>query len=1056
MTTGNISDRRQFAQELLESMAEQSSAERDEGLRRVAASVLGFTPVEGEIIAPEHPLLPPAATVVASLPNRYGPDYLALHFDLSARDGTQPRSYVTNAQVQVANGVAQRYAGEECYPLLVFLLPDDSGVQFVTGNPEPGNPYRLRDVARVSAYWNGNNRTALDCLERVGNAISNGAVPQRAFRDAFDVQPVTSEFFADYKAAYDTAVGRIAPSIGQTDAEQFTQTLFNRLLFIHFVSRKGWLQFNDDPDYLNALWHNYQANAGQSNFYNDRLQALFFAGLNNPQSMNLMRDNPAICALIGTPPFLNGGLFERTPLDDRAAAGEFAVPDEIIEHLITGLFNRYNFTVMEATPLDTEVAVDPEMLGKLFEETVNERHNHGAYYTPRPVVAFMCREAIKGYLAGRNIAGLDTASITDLVDNANPQAVTVAQAREIANAIAAMKAVDPACGSGAFLLGMLQEILAVNETIFAAAKQDPDSLYRQKLDIISNNIYGADKDGLAVSTAMLRLWLSLAVDYEGEGTPDPLPNLDMKLMTGDAIAGPDPQQLDFTMQSIVNSGLQQDIAAYTTAQGQRKTDLKDKVDATKRQLRENMRDAASEGVVEWRIDFADVMLNGGFDVVIANPPYVVTSDKQLREMYKEGVYGRANTYGLFIQRGLQLAGEGGQLSYINPRTLLTDRYFTNLRKVIKRHSELVGVVLIADRHNTFERVLQECIILRLVKRSSPPGAYLVNTRAIATTDDLSDPQTAVSVNSKRVLLPDAYGGAFFVGGSEFEYQAFERMNDAGVKLSSFGLKAETGKIQFDKYKDYAQADSADDACRLIWAENIQRYTRRPTRNRVGKEWLSKGIMVAVPPNITGAGIVTQRISANEQPRRIIATLIDPDNVGSQHVYSENHTNFIPLDKSSLGTFLIGALNSSPMEFAFRRLNSNTQVSAGEINTLPFPPIPDETKLKQIEYVVLALIAWGGVDCEPDIAKRAIEAERRLDILIGTLYGFTASEVEQIRGCLPSYETVYGLPERELASRKPPFVMTINHGGLAPGVTPENIKDIIFDQEDEEFLEKLNQ
>ena len=296
----------------------------------------------------------------------------------------------------------------------------------------------------------------------------------------------------------------------------------------------------------------------------------------------------------------------------------------------------------------------------------------------------------------------------------------------------------------------------------------------------------------------------------------------------------------------------------------------------------------------------------------------------------------------------------------------------------------------------------------------------------------------------------------FVGGSEFEYQTFERMNDAGVKLSAFGLKAETGKIQFDKYKDYAQADNADDACRLIWAENIQRYTRRPSRNRVGKEWLSKGIMAAVPPNITGAGIVSQRTSANEQPRRIIATLVTPETEHSDNVYSENGTNFISLGSDvAVQRFLIGALNSSLMEFAFRHLNSNVQVSAGEINALPFPPMPDETRLKQIEYVVRALMAWGGVDCEPEIAKRATEAERRLDILIGALYGFTASEVERIRDCLPSYETVYGLPEREPAPSKPPFVMTINHSGLAPGVTPENIKDIIFDQEDEEFMEKIN-
>ena len=247
------------------------------------------------------------------------------------------------------------------------------------------------------------------------------------------------------------------------------------------------------------------------------------------------------------------------------------MPDEAVSPLLTDLFNRYNFTVMEATPLDTEVAVDPEMPGKLFEETVNARHSNGAYYTPRPVVAFMCREAIKGYLSGKGITSLDDAKIADLVDQRNPDAITPMQAPEIYEAVKNMKAVDPACGSGTFLLGMLQEILALNDSLFCAG-HTAESLYLQNLNIITNNIYGADKDGLTVSTAMLRLWLSLAVNYDGDGPPDPLPNLDLKLVVGDAIAGPNPQQLDLTLASIVNSGLRDDMADYTTSNGQQKVD----------------------------------------------------------------------------------------------------------------------------------------------------------------------------------------------------------------------------------------------------------------------------------------------------------------------------------------------------------------------------------------------------------------------------------------------------------------------------------------------------
>ena len=342
MTTGNLQDRRRFAREQLEAMASQPSAEHPSALRLFAASVLGFAQVSDAIITVGHEQqLPANATVIGTLTNEFGPDYLAVHLDLSARgDAGRRRDYVTLAQVQDANDAAQRYAGEERYPLLVFTLPDGSGVQFVTGNPSPGNRYRLQEVIRVTAYWNSINRTTLDCLEQVGSAIASGGIPQRAFRDGFNVQPVTDQFFKDYKDAYDAAMARLSPSMARCDAEQFTQTLFNRLLFVHFVSRKGWLRFNGSADYLNALWRDYQDNDGETNFYLHRLRHLFFAGLNNPQSLDLMRDNPTLYSAIGDVPFLNGGLFEPTPLDDQAAKGVFAVPDEAVAPLLTDLFNR--------------------------------------------------------------------------------------------------------------------------------------------------------------------------------------------------------------------------------------------------------------------------------------------------------------------------------------------------------------------------------------------------------------------------------------------------------------------------------------------------------------------------------------------------------------------------------------------------------------------------------------------------------------------------------------------------------------------------------------------
>ena len=729
MTTGSLQDRRRSAQAQLEVMATQPSAEHPAALRSIAASVLGFAPVTDSIIAVDSALLPDAATVIGTLSNEFGPDYLAVHFDLSLHENASRRDYVTLAQVQAANDAVQRRAGEEHYPLLAFTLPNGNGVQFVTGNPTPGNRYRLQDVVRVTAWWDSANRTALDCLDQAGNAIAGGGIPQRAFRDAFNVQPVTEAFFKDYKAAYDATVALLVSQLSKPDAEQFTQTLFNRLLFIHFVSRKGWLRFNGNADYLSTLWRNYQANAGETNFYLCRLTHLFFAGLNNPQSLDLMRDNPTLHSAIGDVPFLNGGLFEPNELDDQAANGIFAVPDEAVAPLLTDLFNRYNFTVMEATPLDTEVAVDPEMLGKLFEETVNERNSNGTYYTPRPVVAFMCREVIKGYLSGKNIEGLDDDQIADLVDQRNPNAITPQQALEIANAASQMKTVDPACGSGAFLLGMLQEILALNDCLFRA-QNTSESLYRQKLDIITNNIYGADKDALAVSTAMLRLWLSLAVDFDGDGPPDPLPNLDLKLVTGDAIAGPDPrmvtnstatpdsQQMDFTTSGIDDSGLRQNIAAYTNAQGHTKAVLKAKVEATKADLRRRIPGAAPAGVVEWRIDFADVMLNGGFDVVIANPPYVQLQRNggELANLYRNVGYTTfartGDIYQLFYERGCQLLNSThGILAYITSNSWLKAEYGKATRRYLaERHTP---TLLLEMGKDVFDEAIVDTSVLLL-------------------------------------------------------------------------------------------------------------------------------------------------------------------------------------------------------------------------------------------------------------------------------------------------------------------------------------------------------
>ena len=650
--------------------------------------------------AAKDPNLPPDARLLA---RRGG--FSVLYISLDNADDSRVK---TSTASEAAKVIGDQIAEE---PLLLFTNRDCDELHIIYPDLSGSRP-RLQ---RMVAHRGQPGRTIVQQIANLWHDYGvSGKTMGEAVRNAFSVEPVTNAFFRDYKAAYDDAVSLIAANIERVDAEQFNQTLFNRLLFVHFVSRKGWLKFNGDTDYLNALWQDYKASPSSTNFYRERLSTLFFDGLNNPQSPN---PTSRVQSLIGEVPFLNGGLFEETDLDRRAVD---AVPDDAIVPLLTDLFNHYNFTVMEATPLDTEVAVDPEMLGKLFEETVNERNSNGAYYTPRPVVTFMCREAIKGYLSGRNIPGLDDDQIENLVDNRDHDAITPDHAPKIYDAVKNMKAVDPACGSGAFLLGMIQEILALNDSLFRATNTS-DSLYNQKLGIISNNIYGTDKDGLAVSTAMLRLWLSLAVDYEGDGPPSPLPNLEMKLVVGDAIAGHSPKndavQNDLGKDLIAKSNLQQYIVGYTTAYGPKKDEFKKQVEDEKERLRKSIGNLTAPGAVEWRIDFADVILNGGFDVVIANPPYVQLqrNSGELANLYQNVGYTTfartGDIYQLFYERGFQLIkSEGGLLAYVTSNSWLKAEYGKTTRRYFaERHTPLYLLELGKD---VFESaIVDSCVLI---------------------------------------------------------------------------------------------------------------------------------------------------------------------------------------------------------------------------------------------------------------------------------------------------------------------------------------------------------
>ena len=667
-----------------------SPEERIRDIRRLFVETLDFEQSSGIVSLEDAPAkvdLPAAAHQIAALEDAH---VVYVHLDTSR---------VRKAEASEAARLVSNQLGGDI--LMVFTNEEADQLHFIYPTFEGVRPTLRRMVIERDLP----HRTAVMQVSNIFHEWERAGSIHLALESAFDVEAVTREFFKEYKRVFDAALDKIS-GFGTDESEQeakrlFTQTLFNRLMFVYFISRKGWLSFNGDKDYLRALWRDYAGRAGsvdgEPNFRYDRLRPLFFGGLNNDGSQDLTA-YPDARRLIGQVPFLNGGLFEETDLDRRT---DLNVPDDVIRSIFDDLFDRFNFTVMESTPFDIEVAVDPEMLGKVFEELVTGRHESGSYYTPRPVVSFMCREAIKGYLEGCDNA-LSAEAIGAFVDDHDTSGVSVAAARSVGRALEEITVVDPACGSGAYLLGMMQELVELQTALYNAGL-DAKSLYDLKLQIIERNLYGVDIDEFAVNIAMLRLWLSLAIEYDDPGDPPPLPNLDFKIVCGDSLLGPDPSPDNYgdLFRHQINSvaGRLADLKArYMEAIGSDKATLRDEIASVQARLTDALADSpAPQDAVDWRVQFGEVFSQrGGFDVAVANPPYIQLQRDggKLGQLYKDtgfDTYVRSgDIYQLFYERGCQLLqGDFGLLAYITSNSWLKAEYGKSTRRFFsERHTPL--------------------------------------------------------------------------------------------------------------------------------------------------------------------------------------------------------------------------------------------------------------------------------------------------------------------------------------------------------------------------------
>ncbi|MBM3496180.1 MAG: hypothetical protein FJX72_17945, partial [Armatimonadetes bacterium] len=605
--------------------------------------------------------------------------------------------------------------GDTTTDRLLFMCagPSYEELRFVRFTQQEGRQPRICSFGWEHARA-GETRTVREmCLPklRLGRDLFDAIQWDTAlWEQAWDVEAVTREFFRGYHQVFDQlklAVGKSVPDDGA--AHLFTQRLLNRIMFCWFLQRRDWL--NKQQDYLRALYEiaeDHRRSGGHGprrpNYYRDYLWPLFFCALNTPWDARPCDDEWSLLSgVLGNVPYLNGGLFApEEPLDSCDAV---KLPNVAFEPVLS-LFERFHFTITESTPDDTEVAVDPEMLGKVFEELITERHEKGSYYTPRPIVSFMCREAIKGYLNAHH----------ELVDERRADAITVPEARELLERLAAIRVVDPACGSGAYLLGMLHELHDLTRLLDTRAQRaDARGDYHRKLDIICNSIYGVDLDPFAVNIARLRLWLSLVVEFEGDNPP-PLPNLDFKIEQGDSLL--EPAQSGSSIRADIVAEYAQAKADYTRGpdSGDREH-LAARVASLRGEIAHwHARGTAVFGL-DWLVEFAEVAQRGGFDVVVANPPYVRQEElttpcwqvlgvpkpeetavprgagnpllmpykRALAATHGDVATGTADLYCYFYSRAVQLLKPGGVLAFISSNKWFRAKYGEKLRAYLADH-----------------------------------------------------------------------------------------------------------------------------------------------------------------------------------------------------------------------------------------------------------------------------------------------------------------------------------------------------------------------------------
>ena len=702
---------------------------------------------------------------------------------------------------------------------------------------------------------NESSHTAQSCfVDILINDIHN--LKLNEVEEAFNIETVTKEFFLQYRNLFiqtKEALDKVIETNPKVKFEfeekgvntvDFTKKLLGQIVFLYFLQKKGWFGVGRDSNwgtgskhFLRELFEKKQNS--YYNFFNDILEPLFYEALRVGEDRRHLdyyysRFNCRI-------PFLNGGLFDPIGnydwvhtdivLSDSLFSNNISTKEGDTGNGILDIFDRYNFTVREDEPLEKEVAIDPELLGKAYEKFNAIRPDnfeeykkvlrsskkgsenkfnkqYGVYYTPREIVHYMCQQSLIYYLMtelngdaasyervgesnldmfgnkartgqlgiiikhkdhpaipkedigafirlGEQFRENDEIALIkeEQIDNGMQKSSTIEpllpenirkNASLIDEKLENITICDPAVGSGAFPVGMMNEIVRARTVLTPYLEDDFRTTYNFKRQCIEKSLYGVDIDPGAVEITKLRLWLSLIVEEEDFKEIKPLPNLDYKIVCGNSLLG-----YPYTPRGLEKIE-QLKIEFFNETSPLKKNKLKDQVNYAIYSLYKDTNKSLGYKVnFDFKINFSEVFRkNNGFDVVIANPPYVShISFPQLEKKALTNIYTtfkkRADLYVVFYEKGVQLLKCQGVLTYISPNKFFRSGYGVYLRNFLNKETKLHTLIDFGDT-SIFETTTYPCIV---ILQREKHGKYEIKYADIRNTEDLSNRDMFRPLNS---------------------------------------------------------------------------------------------------------------------------------------------------------------------------------------------------------------------------------------------------------------------------------------------------------------------